>query len=231
MLPSIIWRKSTTKPNKFMGSGMEPPNAYVTLEHEYVLIFRKGGLRKFSDKEKENRRKSAYFWEERNRWFSDVWLDLRGASQNFDVDKRENKEMRERSAAFPFEFAYRLINMFSLIGDTVLDPFCGTGTTMQAAAVSGRNSIGYEIDDSFRGLVTEKIEKSKEISKDVVNRRIKEHLLFVEKRKKDGKVGKKYFSKRYGFEVLTAQEIDIEFPIVNKIERIDDCEFEIEYTF
>jgi hypothetical protein len=147
------------------------------------------------------------------------------------VDKRENKEMRERSAAFPFEFAYRLINMFSLIGDTVLDPFCGTGTTMQAAAVSGRNSIGYEIDDSFRGLVTEKIEKSKEISKDVVNRRIKEHLLFVEKRKKDGKVGKKYFSKRYGFEVLTAQEIDIEFPIVNKIERIDDCEFEIEYTF
>jgi len=249
-LPSIIWRKSTTKPNKFMGSGMEPPNAYVTLEHEYVLIFRKGGLRKFRESEKENRRKSAYFWEERNRWFSDVWTDIRGASQRLDIlDKGDSKDdnkddykgdkkiryMRVRSAAYPFEFAYRLINMYSLIGDKVLDPFCGTGTTLQAAVVSGRNSIGYEIDANFRDLIIEKIEGCKELSRNVVNRRLKEHITFMEKKEKEGNM---HFSKNYGFEVVTAQERDIALPIVDKINKKRHVQFEeyeeeyeVEYSF
>jgi len=80
VLPAIIWRKQTNKPNKFMGSGMLPPNAYVTLEHEFILIFRKG-TRTFSSEEKVARRKSSYFREERNLWFSDVWADLKGAGQ------------------------------------------------------------------------------------------------------------------------------------------------------
>jgi site-specific DNA-methyltransferase (cytosine-N4-specific) len=66
VLPPIIWRKQSNKPNKFMGSGMLPPNAYVTLEHEYILIFRKKGNRSFSNLERDNRQGSAYFWEERN---------------------------------------------------------------------------------------------------------------------------------------------------------------------
>ena len=136
-LPLIIWRKSTNKPNKFMGSGMLPTNAYVTLEHEYILIFRKGGNRKFSQDDKLNRNRSAYFWEERNNWFSDVWFGLTGVSQNLN-----DKELRKRSGAYPFELSYRLINMYSVQGDTVLDPFLGTGTTTISAICSNRNSIG-----------------------------------------------------------------------------------------
>ncbi len=66
VLPDVIWRKQSNSPNKFMGSGMYPAGAYVTYEHEYILIFRKGGKRIFNRDEKKIRQKSAYFWEERN---------------------------------------------------------------------------------------------------------------------------------------------------------------------
>ena len=144
-LPEIIWRKQTNAPNKFMGSGMLPAGAYVTLEHEYILIVRKGGKREFKSKaEKQNRRQSAIFWEERNTFFSDIWFDIKGSRQGL-----ADKASRSRSAAFPFELASRLINMYSVKADVVLDPFLGTGTTMAAAMASARNSIGYEIDHSF----------------------------------------------------------------------------------
>jgi len=110
VLPALIWRKTTNAPNKFMGSGMMPPGAYVTLEHEHILLFRRGGMRAFpSPEEKALRRESAFFWEERNLWFSDVWLDIIGERQEM-----ENGAGRPRSAAFPFEVAYRLVNMFSV---------------------------------------------------------------------------------------------------------------------
>ena len=73
ILPDIHWRKPSNAPNKFMGSGMFPAGAYVTYEHEYILIFRKGGKRTFSSAQRKNRQKIAYFWEERNLWFSDLW--------------------------------------------------------------------------------------------------------------------------------------------------------------
>lgn len=66
ILPDIHWHKPTNAPNKFMGSGMYPPCAYVTYEHEYILVFRKGNNRKFDNNERQIRHKSAYFWEERN---------------------------------------------------------------------------------------------------------------------------------------------------------------------
>ncbi len=154
-LPSILWRKPSNAPNKFMGSGMLPPGAYITLEHEYILILRKGGIRKFkTEEEKINRRKSAFFWEERNLWFSDIWVGLKGVGQKI---SNQNDDLRKRSAAYPFELAYRLINMFSVKGDTVLDPFFGTGTTMIAAMVSARNSIGYEIDPMYKEIIESRI--------------------------------------------------------------------------
>ena len=77
-LPDILWRKQTNAPNKFMGSGMLPAGAYVTLEHEYILIVRKGSKREFrTEGEKRNRRESALFWEERNIWYSDIWTDIK----------------------------------------------------------------------------------------------------------------------------------------------------------
>lgn len=95
---------------------------------------------------------SAYFWEERNRWFSDIWVDLKGVKQSL-----SNSKLRDRSAAYPFELAYRLISMFSIKEDSVLDPFLGTDTTTLAAISSQRNSIGVELDSTLQNHIINKI--------------------------------------------------------------------------
>ena len=179
-LPGILWVKSTNKPNKFMGSGMLPVGAYVTLEHEHILILRKGSKRIFKEEqEKLNRQKSAFFFEERNNWFSDKWQDIGGVFQ-----KLNNNKLRQRSAAYPFGLAYRLINMFSIQGDTVLDPYLGTGTTTLGAIASGRNSIGYEIDKNFKEIINEKINNIINSANEYNNKRIKDHKNINKKRKK-----------------------------------------------
>jgi DNA modification methylase len=174
-LPVILWRKQTNAPNKFMGSGMLPAGAYVTLEHEYILIFRKGPKRAFkSETEKTRRMESAFFWEERNKWFSDVW-DFKGASQVLNL-----KELRNRSAAFPFELPYRLINMYSLYEDVVLDPFMGIGTTGCAAIACGRNSVGIEIDRTLSTILVEREKSFLEDANTLLFNRIQRHKEFVE---------------------------------------------------
>ena len=199
-LPLILWRKQTNAPNKFMGSGMLPAGAYVTLEHEYILIFRKGGKREFkSAADKLRRQASALFWEERNRWFSDVWLDLKGARQDLDSGARD------RSAAFPFELAYRLIHMFSVRGDRVLDPFLGTGTTTLAAVASGRDSIGIERETDFQATIRERMLGSEQSLNDYIARRLGRHLEFVRERLEAGRPIK-HENEYYGFPVITAQE-------------------------
>ena len=147
-LPYILWKKPTTKPNAFLGSGFLPPNAYVTLDCEYILVFRKGEPRKFKAKD-PYRYASYYTKEERDVWFSQIW-DIKGVRQ-------ENSKVERRVAAYPEEVVYRLIRMFSIIGDTVLDPFLGTGTTTKVAMQLYRNSIGYEIDEKLLPLIKEKI--------------------------------------------------------------------------
>lgn len=212
VLPDILWRKQSNKPNKFMGSGMLPPNAYVTLEHEYILIFRKDGNREFKKQdEKVNRRNSAYFWEERNKWFSDVWEDVKGTSQ-----KLGDKKLRDRNGAYPFELAYRLINMYSVKGDTVLDPFLGTGTTTIAAIASGRNSIGYEIDPNFKQFIVDGVLESKEVSNKYIRERIENHIDFVDLRVKE-KGPLKHSSSWYDFSVMTSQERELNFSLIKKI--------------
>ena len=224
-LPAILWRKQTNAPNKFMGSGMLPPGAYVTLEHEYILILRKGRKREFeTDQEKQLRRESAFFWEERNVWFSDVWMDLKGTTQNlFDT------KVRKRSGAFPFELAYRLINMFSIKGDTVLDPFLGIGTTMYAAIAAGRNSVGIEIDENLKGPIGSGIDSIVPYSNMCIQTRIEKHLQFVEDYF-ETKGGFKYLNNSYGFPVITRQETEL---LINPLQSVtikDATSFEIAYT-
>lgn len=215
-LPAILWRKQTNAPNKFMGSGMYPAGAYVTLEHEYVLVVRKGGKREFaSETEKRCRRQSAIFWEERNDWYSDVWMELKGARQGL----RQNQS-RRRSGAFPFELAYRLVSMFSVKGDTVVDPFLGTGTTLRAAAAAGRNSIGYEIEPEFRqdifsdapGLVFQANLR--------VQSRLASHLDFVKQCRETGRE-LKHLNRNYGFPVVTRQETELR---IDRLEAISLAE-------
>ncbi len=204
-LPEILWRKPTNSGAKFMGSGMVPPNAYVTLEHEYVLVFRNGEDSRSFEPGAQRRYDAAYFWEERNRWFSDVWTDVRGELQRLESD-----DLRERSGAFPFEIPYRLINMYSVYGDTVLDPFWGTGTTSLAAMIAGRNSVGYELNSEFRTVFDRRIENLPERSRAVIERRLDAHRAFASQQQSEGET-LEYESERYGFPVRTKQERSITF--------------------
>jgi DNA modification methylase len=211
-LPMVIWRKQTNAPNKFMGSGMLPAGAYVTLEHEYILILRKGGKREFlSDTEKQNRRQSAIFWEERNLYFSDIWFDIKGSRQAL-----HDKELRKRSAAFPFELAYRLINMYSVKNDIVLDPFLGTGTTMAAAMTAARNSIGCEIENGFLDSITGIQNNIIRLAREITENRLKAHLSFIAERTAAGKPVK-HQNLPYGFPVMTLQEKEI---IINELKEV-----------
>lgn len=202
VLPDIHWRKQSNSPNKFMGSGMYPAGAYVTYEHEYILIFRKGGKRIFKGQEKIFRQKSAYFWEERNIWFSDLW-EIKGTSQMLN-----NVSARSRNASFPFEIPYRLVNMYSAENDTVLDPFCGLGTTNLACMVANRNSIGVEIDSEIANLACERLNVSENVLNQIVDSRIAAHLYFIESLSEEKKA-KCYFNNNHKFLVKTKQETAI----------------------
>jgi DNA modification methylase len=209
-LPNVLWRKPTNAPNKFMGSGMLPAGAYVTLEHEYILIFRKGGKRIFkTEAEKRNRQESAFFWEERNQWFSDLW-EFRGTGQKLALGAG-----RDRSGAFPFELPYRLISMYSVKGDTVLDPFVGTGTTTLAAIAAGRDSVGYEVDETLRETIFEAVSSERIRALNLLIReRLQAHVRFVEERS-----DLKHHNAFYDFSVMTSQETELR---LNFVQRIDN---------
>jgi modification methylase len=101
---------------------------------EFILMQRKpGGYRKPTEAQRAESRISK---EEFDRWFQQIW-NITGAST------------KHHPAPFPLELATRLVRMFSFTGDTVLDPFCGSGTTMVAALRNGRNSIGVEIESEY----------------------------------------------------------------------------------
>ncbi len=138
-LNPIIWHKisnATFEANngtKFLGKPYEP-NAIVKNDIEFILMQRKpGGYRRPTE---EQRRLSMINKDDFAKWFRQFW-NITGAST------------RHHPAPFPYELAYRLVRMFSFWGDTVLDPFCGTGTTMLAAMKCNRNSIGIEVDEEY----------------------------------------------------------------------------------
>ena len=223
-LPNIIWRKQTNAPNKFMGSGTLPCVAYVTLEHEYILIVKKGLKRRFeTEEEKQTRRESAFFWEERNLWFSDVWTDLKGTGQQL-----SDPDTRGRSAAFPFELAYRLINMFSIKGDLVLDPFVGTGTTMAAAMAAARNSVSFEMDPGFQKPISALVDHLVPLANTTIHTRLDRHRTFVTQRA--GTHGPlKYVNRRYGFPVVTRQETELFFDEPETVGTVGTNRFEVAY--
>ena len=138
-LNPIIWHKianasyEVTNGSKFLGKPYEP-NAIIKNDMEFILMQRKpGGYRKPSNTQRDASRISK---EEFGSWFQQIW-NIPGESTKY------------HPAPFPLELANRLVRMFSFVGDTVLDPFCGSGTTMIAAFQTNRNSIGVEIDPDY----------------------------------------------------------------------------------
>jgi DNA modification methylase len=143
---AIIWQKvttcNTTGGATIMGSFPYPRNGIIKLDYEFILIFRKlGDSPKVS---RDIREKSKLTIEEWNEYFYGHW--------NFSGE-RQDKHL----AMFPEELPKRLIKMFSFVGDTVLDPFLGSGTTCLAAKNLGRNSVGYEINEDFLPTIKEKL--------------------------------------------------------------------------
>jgi len=214
-LPSVLWRKPANSAAKFMGSGTLPPNAYVTLEHEHVLVFRNGPRRSF-EAGADRRYEAAYFWEERNEWFSDVWTDVRGVGQDLADDDGD----RERSGAYPLEIPYRLVCMFSVYGDRVLDPFWGTGTTTLAAMVAGRDSVGVEIDPQLVEAFGDRVERVLELSRRVAGRRLRDHAAFVAEREAAGDPPE-YEAEHYPTRVVTKAERSIRLYAVSDVEATD----------
>ncbi len=141
-LTPILWHKIANAVTEVEGNGGAflgkpyEPNAIVKNDIEYILLFRKPGT--YRQPTLEQRRLSVIDKGDHARWFRSVWTDISGASTR-----------RGHPAPFPLELAYRLIRMFSFVGDTVLDPFVGSGTTTEAAIRAFRSSVGYEIEPRY----------------------------------------------------------------------------------
>ncbi len=199
-LPGISWRKPTNAPNKFMGSGMLPAGAYVTYEQEAILVLRKGDKRSFAAADKPRRRRSAFFWEERNVWFSDLWSGLTGVPQGLD------RATRTRSAAFPLELPARLVAMYSCQEDTVLDPFAGTGTTLLAAGMQGRHAVGVDCDESLVEHVAASLVDAPRAGRAWHSARLRAHADFVAGRSSPPK----HHNTPHDTPVVTSQERSLE---------------------
>lgn len=143
---SIIWQKKTTMNTtggaNVMGSYPYPPNGMIEIDYEYILIFKKPG--KSEKVSKETKEKSKLTKEEWKEYFYGHWY-FGGARQI------------EHEAMFPEELPKRLIKMYTFVGDTVLDPFLGSGTTVKVALDLDRNAIGYEINEKFLDVIKDKL--------------------------------------------------------------------------
>lgn len=148
-LAPIHWYKVANGATEVAGNGAgfygKPyqPGAVVKHDVEYILFFRKGD--RYRSPTPAQKALSMLTKQEMQGWFRSVWTDVSGAST------------KQHPAPFPVELASRLVRMFSFAGDTVLDPFVGTGTTTIAAEQAGRNSVGVEIDPEYLELAAERI--------------------------------------------------------------------------
>ncbi len=147
-LAPIIWHKianaayEVENGSGFLGKPYEP-NSVIKNDIEFILMERKPGGYRTPDL--PTRILSVVSAENHKEWFQQIWSGVTGAST------------RHHPAPYPLELAERLIRMFSFVGDTVLDPFLGTGTTTVAAARTGRNSIGFEVDEHYFELAHKRI--------------------------------------------------------------------------
>ena len=185
---SIIWQKKTTMNTTggatVMGSFPYPPNGIVEIDYEFIHIFKKPGKSKRVSKEiKEASKLTKEEWKE---YFSGHW--------HFGGAKQIGHE-----AMFPDELPRRLIKMFTFIGDTVLDPFLGSGTTVKVALELQRNAVGYEINKDFLEIIKEKMG-------------MKESLL-------------QFYD---SIQIIERKEEKLELPPINYVPRIQDAKPQID---
>jgi modification methylase len=151
-LQPILWHKIANGANEAEGNGggyygkPYQPGGIIKNDVEYILFLRKGG--EYRSPSTLAKALSMLTREEMQNWQKSIWSDLRGSST------RDG-----HPAPYPVELAERLIKMFSFAGDTVLDPFAGTGSTSQAAIIAGRNSISNELEQTYVDIARQRIER------------------------------------------------------------------------
>lgn len=151
-LTPILWHKIANGVTEAEGNGAgfygKPyqPGAIIKNDIEYILFLRKGG--NYRSPEPLQKALSMLTKKEMQNWWKSIWADIRGASTR-----------SGHPAPYPVELAERLIRMFSFAGDTVLDPFSGTGSTSLAALRAGRNSIGNELEPSYMRIALKRLDE------------------------------------------------------------------------
>lgn len=209
-LGDIIWQKvsttNTTGGCSLMGSIYYPRNGLLTFDYEHTLILKKheGKARIVDLQKKELSKISLSEWK---KWYVGHW-------------KFPGVVQKEHIAMFPEELPYRLIRMFSFVGDTVLDPFVGSGTTLKVAKSLFRKGIGYEINDSYKKIIENKIRDAKVgYFKDY---QFLIHQIFLKSKKEDFEIA---FSKQKQKGILVLEndkdsELIIDYLLLNK-EKFD----------
>ena len=150
-LTPILWFKIANGVTEAKGNGSgfygKPyqPGAIIKNDAEYILFLRKGG--EYRSPSSIQKALSMLTKNEMKSWLRSAWVDIKGESTR-----------RGHPAPYPQTLAERLIKLFSFAGDTVLDPFVGTGTTNLAAAATGRNSIGNEIEPAYLKIAKQRIQ-------------------------------------------------------------------------
>jgi modification methylase len=150
VLTPIYWfkvgniRMEASRSSRFLGKPYLP-NGIIKNDRETIVMLRKPGYRQPTPEMEELSRipKEEYF-----KLFSQLWSDVRGAST------------RDHPAPFPVEIPLRLVTMFSFVGDTVLDPFVGSGTTLEAAVQLGRNGLGLDIESSYVTMAARRLQNT-----------------------------------------------------------------------
>jgi modification methylase len=157
-LQGIVWYKvaniklEASKSNRYLGKP-NLPGGIVKNDTEHIIFLRKRGYRSPSGQMEE----LSFIPTDRYvRWFKSIWEDIPGAST------------RNHPAPFPLELASRLIRMFSFVGDTVVDPFCGTGTTLLAAMTWARSSVGYDIEPRYVAMTKQRLAQAPLLNETVV---------------------------------------------------------------
>ncbi len=166
---AIIWQKKTTMNTtggaSVMGSFPYPRNGLIEIDYEFILLFKKLGS-SLNNVSKEIKEQSKLSKEEWRKYFTGHW--------NF-AGEKQNKHI----AMFPEELPRRLIKMFSFVGETVLDPFLGSGTTTKVAKDLKRNSIGYEINKNYLSIIKQKVGINK---KSLFDKKSKFEIIYQQKK-------------------------------------------------
>lgn len=165
-LQGIIWYKvanitlEASQSSRYLGKP-NLPGGVIKNDNEHILFLRKPGYRSPSGAMEDA---SFICTDDYIRWFRTIWDDIRGAS------------LRDHPAPYPLELANRLIRMFSFVGDTVLDPFAGSGTTALAALRAGRSSISYEVEPAYFPLIERRLGQADLLVPAVIEVERRDHL-------------------------------------------------------